>query len=276
LPFGPPSLYVALGSPNIPGEPAFARVATPQGKESVASLVSQVEAHLEQNPKDGAGWEVIAPVYAQLGRLDDAVQARRKALALNGESARRYADLGEAEVAVANGVVTAEAKTAFESAIARDPHEAKARYFLGLANEQDGKKEEAAAIWRAMLDDTPGYAPWKNFVRTALARVGGTPDLAKPPTPALGPAATDIADAATMNDDARRDMIRGMVTRLADRLHDNGADLEGWLRLVRAYVVLGDSDKAKTAAADAKRALADRPDEIRQIDDLVKGLGLDG
>lgn len=276
LPFGPPSLYVALGSPNIPGEPAFARVSTPQGKESVASLVSQVEAHLEQNPNDGAGWEVIAPVYVRLGRLEDAVQARKKALALNGESATRYADLGEAEVGVANGVVTANAKAAFESAIARDPHEAKARYFLGLAAEQDGKTEEAAAMWRAMLDDTPGYAPWKNFVRTALARVAGTSDLAKPPAPALGPAAADIADAATMSDDARRDMVRGMVARLADRLHDSGADLEGWLRLVRAYVVLGDRDKAKSAAADAKRALADRPDEIRQIDDLVKGLGLEG
>jgi len=46
--------------------------------------------------------------------------------------------------------------------------------------------------------------------------------------------------------------------------------------LVRAYVVLGDRDKAKHAAGDAKRALGDRPDEIKRIDDLVKGLGLEG
>src|SRR5580658_1678314 len=39
---GPLGLYVALGSPNIPGEPAFARVSTPQGNASIASLVSQV------------------------------------------------------------------------------------------------------------------------------------------------------------------------------------------------------------------------------------------
>jgi cytochrome c-type biogenesis protein CcmH len=79
-----------------------------------------------------------------------------------------------------------------------------------------------------------------------------------------------------MSDDQRRDMIRSMVTRLADRLHDDGADVEGWLRLVRAYVVLGDRDKAKNAAGDAKRALGDRPDDIKRIDDLVKGLGLEG
>jgi cytochrome c-type biogenesis protein CcmH len=79
-----------------------------------------------------------------------------------------------------------------------------------------------------------------------------------------------------MSDDERRDMIRGMVVRLADRLHDDGADVEGWLRLVRAYVVLGDRDKARNAAADAKRALGERPDDIKRIDDLVKGLGLEG
>ena len=79
-----------------------------------------------------------------------------------------------------------------------------------------------------------------------------------------------------MSDDARRDMVRGMVARLAGRLHDNGADIEAWLRLVRAYAVLGDRDKARDAAADAKRALADHPDEIKRIDELVKGLGLEG
>ena len=91
-----------------------------QGHESITSLVSQVEAHLARNPNDGAGWEVLAPVYARLGRLDDAVAARKKALVLNGATAAREADLGEAETAAANGVVTAEAKAAFERAVARD------------------------------------------------------------------------------------------------------------------------------------------------------------
>ncbi len=74
----------------------------------------------------------------------------------------------------------------------------------------------------------------------------------------------------------RTAMIRGMVQKLADKLHANGNDVEGWLRLVRAYAVLGDQDKAKGAAADAKRALAEHPDEVKRIDDLVKSLGLEG
>ena len=273
LPCGAPCLYGLLGSPDVPGEPALARVKTAQGQEgrqSVANLVTQVEAHLVRNPDDGAGWELVAPVYLRLGRYDDAVQAMRKSLALNGDTATREADLGEALAAAANGVVTAEAKAAFGRAVARDPHEPKARYFLGLAAQQDGRNDQAEAIWRALLADAPAGAPWIAVVRESLARATAAPAAA------AVQGAGDAAPAADMNDDQQRDMIRGMVVRLASRLHTDGADVEGWLRLMRAYVVLGERDQAKAAAADAKRALADHPNAVKRIDVLVKGLGLDG
>jgi len=64
---------------------------------------------------------------------------------------------------------------------------------------------------------------------------------------------------------------------LADRLHHDGAaDLEGWLRLVRSYMVLGERDKARAAAVDARRALVSDPDKLRRINELVKGLGIEG
>ncbi len=37
--------------------------------------MAQVETHLEANPTDGRGWEVLAPVLVKLGRYDDAVRA---------------------------------------------------------------------------------------------------------------------------------------------------------------------------------------------------------
>jgi cytochrome c-type biogenesis protein CcmH len=267
----PLCFYLVLGSPNVPGQPAFARVKVAPGDQSIDTLVGQVEAHLTKSPNDGNGWEVIAPVYLRLGRFDDAVMARRKALTLNGETATRDADLGEALVAAGNGVVTDEAKHVFETAVKRDPREAKARYFLGLADEQDGNRTGAAARWRAMLEEAPAGAPWVGFVRTALGRVTG-----EPVADAAGPSDADIAATANMSDEQRVEMIRGMVGRLSDRLHAQGGDVEGWLRLVRAYAVLGDRDKAKDAAADARHALADHPDDIKRVDELVKGLGLEG
>jgi cytochrome c-type biogenesis protein CcmH len=267
-------LYLKLGSPNVPGQPAFARSDGSAGNQSIASLVSQVEEHLARNPNDGAGWEVIAPVYLRLGRFDDAVAARRKAIALNGDSPARESALGEALVAAADGVVTDQAKTAFQHAVASDAQNPKARYFLGLADEQDGNPQGAAVKWRALLKDAPANAPWTGFVGAALARVTNEPVASGGAS--TGDSVADATAAGAMTDAQRADMIHDMVQRLADRLHANGNDVEGWVRLVRAYAVLGDRDKAKDAAGDARRALSDHPDDIKKIDTLVKELGLEG
>jgi cytochrome c-type biogenesis protein CcmH len=273
LPIGATVLYLALGSPQLPGEPLAARLRELHQNSPIANLVSQVEARLERNPNDARGYEVLAPVYLQLGRFADAVNARRKLLALSGENAERQADLGEALTAAANGIVTVEAKTAFERAIALDPNEPKAKFFIGIAAEQDGNRDKAATIWRGMLEKTPPGAPWAETVRQALARVGGTPP---PVAAAPGPSAQDVAAAENMSEQDRGAMIRTMVARLADRLKQNGDDIEGWQRLLRAYMVLGEHHKAHAAAADAKRAFASDPDKLRRIEDMIKNLGIEG
>ncbi len=265
LPLGAGGLYLKVGSPQLPGQPLSARAADVQD-QSIDHLVAQVEAHLQANPEDTRGWEVIAPVYLRLGRFDDAVKARRTLLRLGGETAERQADLGEALVGTANGIVTADAKAAFERAVALDAHIVKGQYFLGLAAEQDGRKTDAVSIWSAMLAGAPEDAPWVGFVRGELARLQGG-----------GPGAEDLAAAADLGPEQRLTMIRGMVEKLSDRLHhDGGADLEGWLRLVRSYMVLGERDKARAAAGEARHALASDPDKVRKIDELVKGLGIEG
>lgn len=273
LPLGAAALYLALGSPQMPGEPLAARLRAAPQNNSIAALVSQVEAHLEREPNDARGYEVLAPVYLRLGRYDDAVYARRKLLALSGETSERQSDLGEALTAASNGIVTDEAKGAFERAVALDATALKAQFFLGLAAEQDGDKPKAAAIWRGMLEKAPPDAPWAATVREALGRVGGTPPAA-PTVP--GPSADDVAAANSMTEKDRGDMIRTMVARLADRLKQNSDDIEGWQRLLRAYMVLGERDKALAAAADAKRAFTSDPDKLRRVEDMIKALGLEG
>jgi cytochrome c-type biogenesis protein CcmH len=279
VPLGAVGLYLALGSPLLPDQPLAARLAEARANQSMESLIAQVEAHLAQRPDDGRGWEVIAPVYLRLGRFDDAVRARRNALRLNGDSAERQAALGEALVFGANGVVTAEAKSAFEKAVALDPAHVQARYFLGLAAEQDGDRTRAAATWRALIESAPADAPWVDFVRGALARVAGA---AGPSAGAAGagagsgPSEEQVAASSELSPEQRKLMIQGMVDRLAERLNRDGSDVEGWLRLVRSYMVLGQADKARAAAADARRALAGDPNKLRRLDDLVKGLGIEG
>ncbi|RDV02409.1 c-type cytochrome biogenesis protein CcmI [Undibacter mobilis] len=277
LPIGASALYLVLGSPQLPGQPLAERQAAAQQDNSIETLIARVEAHLEKNPNDARGYEVVAPVYLRMGRFADAVNARRKAIALSGESAQRQADLGEALAALGNGVVTADAKAAFERALELDRNDLKALYFIGLAAEQDGDRKKAAAIWMSMLKDAPADAPWVPMVSEALTRVGGVPPKPTEATPAQpGPSADDVAAASQMSEQDRGNMIRGMVARLADRLKQDSSDVAGWQRLMRAYMVLGDRDKARSAAGDARKALAADPDKLRQIDETIKSMGLEG
>jgi cytochrome c-type biogenesis protein CcmH len=259
------AIYLPLGSPFVPDQPLAARATAPAETDSVDRLVSQVEAHLERSPTDARGWAVLAPVLLKLGRTEDAVRAYRHLITHGGENAERRADLGEAMVAAANGVVTSDAAAEFTRAAALDADLVKPRYFLGLAAEQDGRAAEAATIWRSLLAQAPGDAPWREGLQAALARVEGkpVPDGA-------------IEAAAALEPGARDAMIRGMVERLAARLVGQGGDPGQWLRLVRAYIVLGERDKAKSARDAAQKALAAQPQALRQFDEGVRPLGLDG
>jgi cytochrome c-type biogenesis protein CcmH len=101
-----------------------------------------------------------------------------------------------------------------------------------------------------------------------LLRVGS------PAAPALSD--RTVAAAKDMKAEDRDAMIRGMVERLATRLKQNGDDVEGWLRLVRAYLVIGDRDKAISALNDARQAVANNAERLRQLNEGLKNLGIDG
>ncbi|MBR0956267.1 c-type cytochrome biogenesis protein CcmI [Bradyrhizobium japonicum] len=269
LPLVAVGVYMPLGSPRLQDFPLAQRERRGGMAQSLENLVVQVEQHLEKNPTDGRGWNVLAPVLERLGRFDDAVRAYRNSLTYNGESAERRSDLGEAISAAAGGVVTAEAKAEFERAHALNADDPKANYFLGLAAEQDGRKDDAANIWRALLAKAPADAPWRALVQSSLARVGGGGTM-----PAL-PDET-IAASKDMAEGDRNAMVRGMVDRLATRLKQNGDDVEGWLRLVRAYLVMGERDKAMGASADARQAVASDAERLRQLNEGLRTLGLGG
>ena len=268
LPIAAVTFYLTVGSPQLSDFPLASRSRAPDVNQPLDNMVAQVEAHLEKNPTDGRGWSVLAPVLSRLGRYDDATRAYRNAISYAGDSAERRSDLGEALAGAAGGVVTAEAKAEFERAVALNADEPKANYFLGLVAEQDGRPTEAATIWRAMLAKAPADAPWRPLVQAALVRVGG------PAAPVLSNDA--MAVAKDMSEADRGTMIRGMVDRLATRLKQNGHDVEGWLRLVRAYMVMGERDKAVNALAEARQAVAGDAERLRQLNEGLKNLGLDG
>ena len=265
-------VYLKVGSPNLPGQPVASRVAAAQQKDPSIEQLAALEARTSQAPDDGRAWEATAAIYTQVGRYGDAVTARRNALRLLDKTAEREADLGEALVAAANGIVTEEAKEAFDRSFRLDGANVSARFYIGLAVEQDGRKDEAARVWRKLLADAPPGAVWRPLVQTALARIDPSATAAVRKAPANG-SAGNVASTAP---DQQKELIRGMVERLAARLRLDGSDLDGWLQLVRSYVVLDERDKARATVIDAHRMLAGEPDKIRRLDEEAKRLGVIG
>jgi len=260
-------LYLWLGSPQLAS--AQQEAAGAAASSSVEDLVAQAEAHLRGNPDNGRGWEILGPVYMRLGRYSDSVTAWRNALQLLGESAERDANLGESLTAEANGVVTAEAKAAFLRAVTLDNTLVTARYYLGLGAEQDGDRAKAAKIWRDLIAEAPKGAKWVADVRDALARVESGSGSAP------GPGEAKIAAAANQSPEQQSAMIQSMVERLAARLKQDGSDVEGWLRLVRSYKVLGEPDKVRAAITDAQQALASDREKLEKLNAGLKSLDSD-
>jgi cytochrome c-type biogenesis protein CcmH len=279
-------LYLTYGSPRLPDQPLAARLQDPASDRNLEALVARVEARLREHPEEGEGWEVIAPVYMGWRRYGDAAQAYAQAIRLLGPSAKRLSGQGQAFVLANNGVVTEDARNALERALDLDPTLIEPRILLAIAKEQDGQFQAAIEDWRALLSKADAKAPWRELVEkriaAAEARLAGkpVPETETPAPPQVeapgqgGPSASDIAAAQDMNPAERQAMVERMVQGLAARLDQDGGDLPGWLKLVRAYSVLDRKDDALRALQRAKSQFSGNAQAIEQLDRLAAELGL--
>jgi cytochrome c-type biogenesis protein CcmH len=268
------TLYGVLGSPDLPPEPLAARLAKNPADSTIDELVARAERHLAAVPSDTRGWDVLAPIYVRMNRFADAANAYRTAIGLAGSSAAREAGLGEALAAEQGGMVSADAQAAFEKAIALDPKDAKARFFLATARAQEGKADEAAKGWRAMLDDLPENSPWRGAAEQALAALAGKPQPPMVASPGPGPTQDQVAAASSMPAGDRTAMIEGMVARLDADLRNNPDNPEGWQRLVRSYMVLGKKAEAEDARKRGVAALGADGAAAKELDRFAASLGL--
>lgn len=268
-------LYLHLGAADLPDMPLTARLQTSPDKSDLAGAVARIEQHLREHPDDGRGFEVVAPYYLRVGRGEDALDAYEKALKLLGPTAQRHAALGQARMILAEGRVTPEAKKNFEAALALDPQDVSSRYYLALAAGQAGETARAIEMFGKIEAEAPADAAYLGSVRQRLAELRGAPAAAEPPA-ARGPGSAQGKAIAAMPAQERQAAIRGMVDRLATRLQSQGGDVEGWLKLIRAYSVLAEPAKAKEAVANARKALAGKDKEVARIDALARELNIGG
>lgn len=289
-------LYGGIGSPELPSSPEIAldggseagggtSVAEAQPLGDVTEMTTRLAARLEREPDDLAGWQMLGWSYFKLGRFDEAAQAYGRAVALAPENGDLLSLQAEALVNRDGGSVSDVALALVEKSLALDPSNPRARYLKGVSLDEGGDTAAALDLWLGMLDGAPADATWlpalKEHIRSRALAAGidlgsraealALPDPAPAPS---GPTEADMAAAADMTPEARQEMIVGMVGRLADSLKEQPDNLEGWLRLIRSYAVLGDLPAAQAATADAMEVFRDRPEAVAQVQSVAREIGL--
>lgn len=259
-------IYAGLGRPTLPDMPLTARKASPQTLD-IATALQKIEAHLAKNPDDGRGFEIVAPVYLRAGRFADAARAYRRVIELLGETPARLADLGESLVADGNGVVSIDARKAFERSRTLDPDFAKTRFYLTLAREQDGDIAGAYLEFQRIESGLP-EGPSRMRVSEEIARLRAEGKVVAPEG-GKDDAGRAIAGLPPEDRDAA---IRSMVDALDTRLAEKGGGIEDWQRLIQSRIVLGQRDKAEAAMTKARAALGKDAAALAVLDTLQAGI----
>ena len=290
------AVAVAIVVMRSPGTVADSPPPAPtQPVGDIASMIGGLEKKLAANPDDARGWNLLGLSYYNVGRYADAAKAYSKATGLEPGDPAAWSALGEAQLLSGPGGVTPEAQASFRKALALDPKDFRARYFMAVRKDADGDHKAAVDDLIGVLRDSPAGAPWEQPVRDLITRIsaqykidvaGRVPPPSAAPgstsaaadsvaTDAIpGPSATDLKAATAMTPSQQDEMARGMVARLAARLEANPRDADRWIMLMRARMVLNDAPGAQAALARAKAVFKDDPAQQARFKDAARTLGV--
>jgi len=279
-------LYLELGMPGYQDVPFASRNLEQerhmaQNPEGMTAEIDQLKKHLQTNPNDVQGWMLLGRTLRMVGRVAEAVDAYRGAVEASDRHPAVLADFAESKIYASEGQVDDETFKALEEAVKNDPTQLKARFYLGFAKMRTKDYAGAVQDWTDLSAMAPEGIDWMAQVQEQIkiaAQAGNlNVDDFKPSAQARvlakqfalqweqeqeqasqqaeqtgGPSRADMEAAADMTPEEREEMIRAMVARLADRLKENPDDIDGWKRLAKVYMVLGEKDKAIEARNKVK------------------------
>lgn len=231
--------YVLLGSPAL-----ALRDLTGPSNDDIRGLVAVLARRVLETPDNPRGWTLLGRGYLTLNDPSDAAAAFKRAIevtppAQRGDLLSAYA---EALTLASGNEVPPEAEAAFRQALKLDPKDRAARFYLGQMAAERGNHARALALWKSLLQDVPANSTLHGMLvnRIAMLSVNAPPD------------------------------VHAMVEGLAQRLKSNPHDAAGWRRLVRAYSVLGEKDKARAALKDGRAALKSDAAGLAALNDEAK------
>lgn len=124
-----------------------------------------------RRPHDGKVADALAISYLEASYFQDAINTYLDALRLNGESAPRLVGYGLALVGYESGIITQEAKNAFQKAADLAPRDFYPRLFLAGALLQEGKSAQAIQLLQNFLSVVPKDTIGRSRVEDMIIRL---------------------------------------------------------------------------------------------------------
>ncbi len=221
---------------------------------ALALQAEEIKQQLQAAPADPALWQSLARTYVLQGKFTDAVPAYKAAVDNGADSAAVQSAYGEAQVMAASGQVTETALAAFQVALGKDGAEPRARYYLALADAQNGKLHEALDQWIKLENESGADAPWRKSLSERIDQTADALGLDPKNLPGRGgagpadePSIEDLNKAARLTPPEREKLLAEKTQTLAARLQHEPDDLKGWQILGLASKLLGDHRQSLTA-----------------------------
>lgn len=271
-------------SPHAPVGTAAGSLAPAAGASGLAdvdTMISRLEARLKTNPQDAEGFRMLGWSHTMTGHPERALEPFRQALALAPARADIHEGFGEALAGVAGGAVTPEAHEQFSKAIALDPKDARARFFLGKWQAQNGKEREALDAWIALANEGPPDANWQGEVRNEIDRVAQKLGVDTGKRLKTAPAAQKTVQAETGGTlatpaAAQMTMTPEMVDSQLAEVRADPHNPDGWIALMQAHLATGERNKAIGDVVSARLSLASDRVAVERINAAARQAGLSG
>lgn len=156
----------------------------------------------------------------------------------------------------------------------KQPNDVNGWRMLAWSYLNTNRAQEATQAYETALKLEPGDAEIKKGLEAAKAAQTAT---IKSPTAELttGAAAKSTSAAEDPEKSASDSMIRGMVDQLATRLETSPNDENGWLRLMRSRMTLGEKDAAQVALKKALETFASDASATARLTAAARELGVE-
>jgi cytochrome c-type biogenesis protein CcmH len=194
LPLGTGALYLLVGTPAaLNGVTAAAAAPI-----SMQQALTELRAHLKQQPDDLQGWMLLAQTSSMLRQPAVAREAFDQVLRLAPNNAEAMVGWAENDSMMrSDHLIEGRALELLKRAVQLHPDSQRGLWLLGISDFQRGAYREAAATWRLLQ---PQLEPGSNVAKAvaeqiavADARAGGAPAGAS-----SSPAATSAAQGASL------------------------------------------------------------------------------